>query len=115
MIWMMLFMAFPVVGLALFYLFPWQTALPYYVLGCAISVLLNWVMMRAMKLPVRTGIEGLIGKHANVIEWEGQVGRVRCGGESWTAMADRHLNLHPGDRVRIMRVEGVTLEIEPAT
>lgn len=106
-------MAFPVLGIALFYFFPWKTALPYYVIGCGLSVAMNWVMMRTIKLPVRTGMESLIGERVRVIAWEGAVGRVRCGGESWNAVADRKLDLHPGDRVRITRVEGVTLEIEP--
>ena len=60
---------------------------------------------------VRTGAEGMIGEHGEVLEAVSeQGGRVRVYGEIWTARSDAALA--PGERVRITGVDGLTLEVE---
>jgi membrane protein implicated in regulation of membrane protease activity len=63
----------------------------------------------------RFGIEALIGKSAYVIqEVTGHEGRVRIGGEEWTARCyDETLVIPPGATVDIMQIEGATAIVYP--
>jgi membrane-bound serine protease (ClpP class) len=61
---------------------------------------------------VRTGIEGLIGSEAEVIEACDPRGRVRFRGEIWHASCEAGAAV--GERVRVAGVHGLTLEVEPA-
>ncbi len=66
---------------------------------------------RAMRTPVTTGVEAMIGASAEVVgEFPGR-GRVRFGGELWNARSAGPMR--PGDGARIVRVEGLTLWVEP--
>lgn len=56
---------------------------------------------------IQTGAEAMVGKRAEVLE----EGRVRVGGEIWNARSE--LPLVAGQAVRITRVEGLTLSVEP--
>ncbi len=111
MIFMMLVMSFPVLGLVLFYLLPLGTALPLYLLMLGISVPLHCLMMGAMRLPKRAGREGMIGLAAGVHDWEGDSGRVICKGEIWKAVATEGTPLVRGDKVNIENVSGLTLSV----
>ncbi len=76
----------------------------------AIAVIV-FMATRAMRSPVATGVEGMIGASAEVVgEFPGR-GRVRFGGELWSARSA--VPLHPGDSARIVKVEGLTLWVEP--
>jgi membrane protein implicated in regulation of membrane protease activity len=61
---------------------------------------------------VRTGIEGLIGSEAEVIERCDPRGRVRFRGEIWHARCESGAAV--GDRVTVVGVHGLTLEVERA-
>lgn len=61
---------------------------------------------------VRTGIEGLIGTEAAVIESCAPLGRVRFRGEIWHASCAAGVGV--GDRVVVTGIHGLTLEVEPA-
>lgn len=66
---------------------------------------------RAMRRPVATGSCGMVGENAEVVgDFEGR-GRVRYGGELWSARSQAALRA--GDTARIVRVEGLTLWVEP--
>jgi membrane-bound serine protease (ClpP class) len=66
---------------------------------------------RAMRTPVATGVEAMIGASAEVVgEFPGR-GRVRFGGELWSARSA--VPMRPGDAARIVKVEGLTLWVEP--
>jgi membrane-bound serine protease (ClpP class) len=76
----------------------------------AIGVIV-YLATRSMRRPVATGAQGMIGATAEVVgEFPGR-GRVRFGGELWSARSP--VPLHPGDSARIVRVEGLTLWVEP--
>jgi membrane-bound serine protease (ClpP class) len=76
----------------------------------AIAVII-FLATRSMRRPVTTGVQGMIGASAEVVgEFPGR-GRVRFGGELWSARSA--VPLHPGDSARIVRVEGLTLWVEP--
>lgn len=61
---------------------------------------------------VRTGVEGLIGARAEVIQACAPVGRVRMRGEIWHARCASRAQV--GDRVVVTGVEGLTLVVERA-
>ena len=66
---------------------------------------------RAMRHPVATGAEAMIGASAEVVaDFDGK-GKVRYGGELWNARSERALRA--GELARIVKVEGLTLWVEP--
>lgn len=79
--------------------------------GALAIALIVFLATRAMRTPVATGVEAMIGASAEVIgEFPGR-GRVRFGGELWSARSA--VPMHPGDAARIVKVEGLTLWVEP--
>jgi membrane-bound serine protease (ClpP class) len=70
-----------------------------------------YLASRARGHPVATGTQAMIGASAEVLgDFTGK-GRVRYGGELWNARSEAPL--HAGDTARIVRVEGLTLWVEP--
>ena len=70
-----------------------------------------WLGTRAMRHPVATGTQGMLGASAEVFADFTGAGRVRYGGELWNARSASAL--HAGELARIVRVEGLTLWVEP--
>ena len=70
-----------------------------------------WMAARARRRPVETGAEQLLGARAEVIEAFTGRGRVKIFGEEWAAESEQPLAA--GQRVRIKRVEGLTLHVHP--
>ena len=70
-----------------------------------------YMSTRAMRAPVVTGTQGMIGASAEVLNDFTGKGRVRYGGELWNARSERALRA--GEPARIVRVEGLTLCVEP--
>ncbi len=66
---------------------------------------------RAQRRPVVTGTRGMIGASAEVVTNFTGRGRVRYGGELWAAHSA--VPLLAGQQARIVRVEGLTLWVEP--
>ena len=60
---------------------------------------------------VQTGAENLVGATGEVTEALAPVGQVRVLGELWEARAASELP--PGTRVRVVALDGLTLEVEP--
>jgi membrane-bound serine protease (ClpP class) len=60
---------------------------------------------------VATGAQGMVGDVAEVVADFTGKGRVRYGGELWNARSSAALRA--GDMARIVKVEGLTLWIEP--
>ncbi len=88
--------------------------LPSLVLALAIVALLTARTIRLRRLPATTGIAGMIGETARVVEaFAGGGGKVHVFGEYWDALGPS--DLEPGDAVRIVRVEGLTLRVERRT
>jgi membrane protein implicated in regulation of membrane protease activity len=114
MIWMALIMGLPLLGVVLFFVFPWREALLPYLILVAVSVFFDWLMMRAMRLPVRSGREEMIGSIAVVLDWKEDSGRVRWKGEIWQAQAQGGRSFSKGDRVVIESLSQLTLTVKPA-
>jgi membrane-bound serine protease (ClpP class) len=70
-----------------------------------------WLAMKARRKPVTTGTEQLTGAIAEATDGFSARGHVRIFGEEWAAVSDRPVA--PGQRVRIDRVEGLTLHVSP--
>ncbi len=70
-----------------------------------------WLAARGQRRPVTTGVEQLLHDDAVVVEPFTGRGRVRVHGETWFAVAD--VPLAAGQRVRIVRVDGLTLHVVP--
>jgi len=64
---------------------------------------------------LRTGPAALVGRHAQVLEEvTGHGGRVRIGGEVWSARSyDETLVIPIGDTVDVMQIEGATALVYP--
>jgi membrane-bound serine protease (ClpP class) len=71
---------------------------------------------------VRTGAEGLVGEIGVVRSWMRDGGSVALHGALWRARRSLSLDdedededgLHPGDRVVVERLNGLTLSVRPA-
>lgn len=67
--------------------------------------------MKARRRPVVSGMEELLGSEALVIEDFEQQGRVNIHSENWGALCDTPL--HKGQYVKVIGIEGLTLQVEP--
>lgn len=74
--------------------------------------LLNRVLHVHRRTPL-TGQEGLLGEEGRVVVALDPAGKVFVHGEYWDAVAPRPLAL--GERVRVVKVQGDRLEVEPVT
>jgi membrane-bound serine protease (ClpP class) len=81
--------------------------------GALMVTFIVYMATRAMRHPVATGAQGMIGASTEVVaDFTGKgKGKVRYGGELWNARSDRPLRA--GDAARIVKVEGLTLWVEP--
>jgi membrane protein implicated in regulation of membrane protease activity len=80
-------------------------------LGIAIEVAEVGFWIRFLRrYRVQTGVEGLIGSTAEVIEACDPVGRVRLGSEIWHARCASRAEV--GEQVTVTGVDGLTLEVE---
>jgi membrane protein implicated in regulation of membrane protease activity len=63
----------------------------------------------------RFGVAALVGRQARVVqEVTGHAGRVRIGGEEWSARAyDETLVIPPGATVDVIQIEGATALVYP--
>ena len=79
--------------------------------GGLMIVGIAYVAARSIRRPVVTGVQGMIGDNVEVTEDFTGRGRVRYRGELWNARSDA--GLHTGQLARIVKVEGLTLWVEP--
>ncbi len=67
--------------------------------------------MRARRRPIVSGIEGLLRERGEAVDAFERQGFVRVHGEVWRAVSS--VPVHAGQKLRILRVDGLTLEVEP--
>jgi membrane-bound serine protease (ClpP class) len=79
--------------------------------GGLIVLGIAYIAARSMRRPVVTGVQGMIGDNAEVLQGFTGTGRVRYRGELWNAHSDTALST--GQMARIVKVEGLTLWVEP--
>jgi len=100
----------PLVALPMFWIMPLAAALPVYGVVLALSAAIYWYAIEAMRRPVQTGAEGMVGEIGEVIESRGAKLFVRACSEIWHA--ESAAPLHEGDRVKVIAVEDLTLRVE---
>ena len=86
--------------------------LPALVLTLGIVALLTWKTLELRMRPSRTGLEGMVGEDARVVEDFAGPGRgkILVHGEYWDAEGPS--GLAAGETVRVARVEGMRLRVE---
>jgi membrane-bound serine protease (ClpP class) len=81
--------------------------------GALLALLIATYFARSRKRPVVTGAEQLLDEPAIALGDFERAGPVRVRGEIWNAVA--HEAIKEGQRLRITRVDGLTLEVAPET
>jgi membrane-bound serine protease (ClpP class) len=83
-----------------------------FVIGLLFMVILVYAL-RAMKIPIRAGIESLVGRIGTArTAVEGGGGQVQLGSELWTAESvDAAEPIGKGDRVEVVEVKGLRLKV----
>lgn len=85
------------------------------VVGCAgiLSLLLAWLVFKALRRRPRTGSEGLIGEKGRALSAIFGKGEVFVHGEIWKAVSEEEIQ--PGDAVEVTKVDGLTLKVRKVT
>ena len=76
------------------------------------SVLAGRLAWRARRVPSITGREGLLGRQVTVRTADGPTGQVLLDGAWWTVRS-RGVPLAPGQRVRVVDLDGLELIVDP--
>ncbi|MFQ5882834.1 MAG: NfeD family protein [Candidatus Methylomirabilales bacterium] len=105
-----LILLLPVIGLGLFAFLPLEAALPLYEILLAISVFLYLVIGRALRLPVQTGMEGMVGTEAEVVQELTPRGVIRRRNELWSAKGVEPIR--KGEKVIILAVDGLVATVK---
>ena len=107
----------PLLALPVFWIWPLSVSVPVYAVVVIIAALVYWYAVLAMRRPVETGAEGMIGQTGEVVEVQGTSVVVRIGSEIWNARSPA--SLRKGDNVAVIAVERLVLRVkrldEPAT
>lgn len=89
----------------------WSVIASIAVMTGGFSLLVAYLAASSFRRKVVTGQEEMVGLDGKVLDWNGTSGRVLVHSESWKAIADRPLA--PGQRIRVVTMDGLTLKIEP--
>ena len=105
-----LILSLPVVGISVFWILPLQLAIPVYIVILIISSIMYSAIMTAMKTKVKTGKEGLVGETGIIFNLTPEDIFVRVHGEIWEATSND--KLIKGDKIRIINVKGLLLDVK---
>lgn len=89
----------PFIGLVLFWLLPLEQAIFFYSLILVVCAALYWLMWKDFWRPVVTGVEGMIGGKAEVIQNGNGMLKVYFRGEIWDAISSENFSV--GEKVEI--------------
>lgn len=109
-----LILLLPLFALPLFWVLPLHTAVPLYLSVLGISLFLYFKVFKAMMIPVRTGLEGMLGKIAVVIEDIDPEGKIEYAGEIWDAES-KDGPLLRSEHVRVTGIRGLKVDVEAMT
>ena len=79
--------------------------------GALVTLLMASYFVRSRRTPVVTGVDQLLSERAVALTDFDRNGPVRIRGEIWNAIS--RSPVRTGDRLRVVRVDGLTLEVEP--
>jgi membrane-bound serine protease (ClpP class) len=80
--------------------------------GAMLAVLIATYFARSRRRPVITGADQLLHERAVALGDFSRSGRVQIRGEIWNAVS--RVPVTAGQSLRVLRVDGLTLEVEPA-
>lgn len=89
--WCHFILLMPALALPIFFILPLQAALPAYLSLLLLSGFVYIVVFKAMRLPVRTGREGMIGGRGEVVVDLDPEGVIRYRNELWSAVSSERL------------------------
>jgi membrane-bound ClpP family serine protease len=78
----------PIFGLPVFWIFPFNIALPIYLLIVGVSMVVYYKIFQAMRARVRNGLEAMLGKTGVVLKNIDPEGKIRYATEIWNAVAE---------------------------
>jgi membrane-bound serine protease (ClpP class) len=90
---------------------PWSLILPVALASATFIFLVAGMALKARLRPVVSGREELIGSVGEVLEDTKDKGTARVHGEVWDVRCAQPL--HKGQQVRVVHMEGLTLQVEP--
>ena len=100
----------PVLALPVFWIWPLAVSVPVYAVVVIVAGLIYWYAVLAMRRPVETGVEGMIGATGEVVENQGASLVLQIGGEIWSGRSAAALS--KGDRVEVVAVERLILVVK---
>ena len=68
---------------------------------------------KLFKRKMTTGIEGMIGDTAKIIDWNDTIGHIFVQGENWQAYSEEKFKFKKGDEVFVSKVEKLKVKIIP--
>lgn len=100
----------PVLGLPLFWIFDFDTALPLYLGVLTLTGVMLYLTIQSIRQAPQSGSEGMRGEIVEVIEASGSRGRVRHHNTLWYVAAREPLKV--GEKVCIIGNKGLCLIVE---
>lgn len=70
-----------------------------------------WLAAKAHHERPTGGLDGMVGARGVVQRWSGNRGSILVHGELWTAISADGIEYSPGDAVRVIRADSLTLEV----
>ena len=104
-----LILALPIVALPVLWLLPPGVAVPVYAVIVGISIAVYATAIKAWRMPVRNGIEALLGESGKVARLEGRKVVLSVNGELWSADLEGG-PITVGDKVVVVGFEGLRLK-----
>lgn len=104
-----IFLILPVLALPVLWIWPLAVSVPVYGAVAIVSAAVYWYAVLAMRRPVETGREGMIGMTGRVMESSGKNLVVRLGGEIWNARSGTALK--EGERVEVIGMNRLILVV----
>jgi membrane-bound serine protease (ClpP class) len=83
------------------------------IVACIFSILVGWLVLRAMQLKPATGKEGLAGEKGMALTPLNPRGQVSVHGEIWRAVSEEPIS--EGETIQVVRVIGMQLHVKKAT
>lgn len=100
----------PVLGLVVFWIWPLYVALPVYLVILTLSAMVYFALLKAMRLPIKTGLQGLMDEIGEITDIKDHKGHIDVHGEIWEAESIG--NLKKGDMAKVTGVNGLTLQVQ---
>lgn len=99
----------PLAGLAVFWFLPLPIALPTYLLIGSATAVFYWYLYKGNVRPVQTGAEEMQRALGKVLGTNARLADVWVHSELWSAQYEGEL--HEGDRVRVVGMDGLRLRV----